>query len=174
MKLIYLILIFLLFSSALIAQDDSKDYLVLTKTTFYPRRILMLSNQKIKIKLKESSNFSKVYLNKINPDNLVLRNSSVIGFDRIDRISGRTVVMQSDKNFGKFLVVLGGAVIIAATGMVISDIVYEGVPDTETIFFVAAPAIPLGLGLIFLGINIGWKRKTFDTKKWNLSVQLRR
>jgi len=58
--------------------------------------------------------------------------------------------------------------------MVISDIVYEGVPDTETIFFVAAPAIPLGLGLIFLGINIGWKRKTFDTKKWNLSVQLRR
>ena len=166
-KLIFLTFI-LLFTSPLMAQYDSKDYLVFTKTTGYPQRIFMPLNQKINIHLKVNQKFSKVYLSKINPDNLVLKDSRVISFDLIDSISGRTVVNRSDKNFGKILVGFGGTAIILSTGVVVIAL-NEG--DTLAAAY-SAIRIPIGVVLVPLGIKLGWGRKTFDTKKWNLSVQL--
>lgn len=168
MKLICLTF-FLLFTSPLIAQDVSKDYLVFTKTSGYPRRILMPLNQKIKIRLKKNPKNFKVYLSKINLDNFVLKDSRVVRFDLLDRISGRKYVMQNDKKFGKIIVGLGGALITVATGIIILEVA-SGAPGVGAL--IAATSIPLAGGLVSFGIKIKRGRKTFHTKKWNLSVQL--
>ena len=158
----------LLFTSPLMAQDISKDYLVFTKTTGYPRRILMPINQKINIHLKVDQKFSEVYLSKINPDNLVLSDSRVISIDLIDRISGRTVVYRSDENFGKIMVGLGVTIIILSTAVVVLAL-SEG--DSIAAAY-AAIGIPVGFVMVPVGIRIWKGRKTFNTKKWKLSLQL--
>jgi len=131
------------------AQDVSKDYLVFTKTIGYQRRILMPLNQKINIHLKGYQKLSKVYLSKISPNNLVLNDGRVISFDLIDKISGRTFVINNDKNFGKFMVGLGVAAIIVATGIIILEVAGEGGFGFGTAY--AAPSILLAGGLVYLG-----------------------
>ena len=160
--------------------EISKDYLVFTRATTgyqlrilapfysYPQKILMPLNQKINIQLKVNQILSKVYLSKINPDNLVLSASRVISFDLIDRISGRTVVKRSDENFGKIMVGLGATIIILSTALVVLTLI-EG--DTLAAAF-SAIGIPIGVVMVPVGIKIWKGRKTFNTKKWNLSVQL--
>jgi len=127
-------------------------------------------NQKINIHLKVYQKLSRVYLIKIRPNNLVLNDGRVISFDLIDRISGRTFVINNDKNFGKFMVGLGVAATIGFTGLFVWGL--TNFSDDTLWLAGTGTGILIGVGLISLGIKIRKGRKTFRTNKWNLSVQL--
>ena len=162
-------LIFLLFFSLpLIAQEEHMDYLVFTKeTTGYPRRILMPINQVVRIKLKSNPGFSWVYLSRITEDNLVLDDGRIISFENIIQISGKTVITNNSRTFGKIMLGVGVATTVVAAGVIIIEVSANDV-GFGTVF--AAPALLLTGTLIFLGDKIKKGRRTFNTTKWNIST----
>jgi len=164
-----LLLLLLLVPTSLCAQQEATDYLVFTKITEgYPRRILMPINQEIKIRLKSSPGvLRKVYLSKINEDNLVLAGGRIIDFENIIKMSGKTVITQNSKTFGKIAFGLGVATTVLAAGIILLEVQANDV-SWGTVF--AAPALLLTSIMIYLGDKIKKGRRTFNTEKWNISI----